>query len=171
MSALGDDRWRPFFLVAIFGGLRASELRGLRWQDCGFDRRGRCEYVQRADRYNKIGRPKSAAACRTVPLPPIATNALKTWKLQAPQSKLVLVFPNGAGNVESLGNIINRGLTPAAPRRGAGGYGRARRGRPPRLRPKYGGLHALRHFHASWLINRQADGGKATHGQSRRRNA
>jgi integrase len=25
--------------------------------------------------------------------------------------------------------------------------------------PKYGGLHHLRHFYASWLINRPADGG------------
>jgi integrase len=28
-----DDRWRPFFLVAIFTGLRSSELRGLRWAE------------------------------------------------------------------------------------------------------------------------------------------
>ncbi len=26
-------RWRPFFLTAIFTGLRSSELRGLRWED------------------------------------------------------------------------------------------------------------------------------------------
>ena len=25
--------------------------------------------------------------------------------------------------------------------------------------PKYSGLHALRHFYASWCINRKADGG------------
>jgi integrase len=25
--------------------------------------------------------------------------------------------------------------------------------------PKYTGLHALRHFYASWCINRKADGG------------
>jgi integrase len=27
------------------------------------------------------------------------------------------------------------------------------------LAAKYYGLHSLRHFHASWLINRKADGG------------
>jgi integrase len=27
------------------------------------------------------------------------------------------------------------------------------------LKPKYLGLHALRHFYASWCINRRADGG------------
>jgi integrase len=27
------------------------------------------------------------------------------------------------------------------------------------LQPKYTGLHALRHFYASWCINRREDGG------------
>lgn len=31
--AHAKDRWRPFLLVAAFTGLRASELRGLRWRD------------------------------------------------------------------------------------------------------------------------------------------
>ncbi|NKL07951.1 hypothetical protein GFL39_24045 [Rhizobium leguminosarum bv. viciae] len=29
----------------------------------------------------------------------------------------------------------------------------------PILEPKYSGLHGLRHFYASWSINRKADGG------------
>jgi integrase len=29
----------------------------------------------------------------------------------------------------------------------------------PMLQPKYTGLHPLRHFYASWCINRRADGG------------
>src|SRR5262249_41069112 len=33
-----DDRWRPLFLTAIFTGLRASELRGLRWTDVDLKR-------------------------------------------------------------------------------------------------------------------------------------
>ena len=31
-----EGRWRPFLLTAIFTGLRASELRGLRWDDVDF---------------------------------------------------------------------------------------------------------------------------------------
>ncbi|RVD46945.1 site-specific integrase, partial [Mesorhizobium sp. M2D.F.Ca.ET.140.01.1.1] len=31
----------------------------------------------------------------------------------------------------------------------------------PVMRAKYTGLHALRHFYASWLINRLEDGGLA----------
>lgn len=33
-----------------------------------------------------------------------------------------------------------------------------KKGRPI-LRAKYTGIHALRHFYASWLINRKEDGG------------
>jgi integrase len=33
MIAAVGGRWRPFLLTAIFTGLRASELRGLRWSD------------------------------------------------------------------------------------------------------------------------------------------
>jgi integrase len=29
----------------------------------------------------------------------------------------------------------------------------------PSLAPKYAGLHSLRHFYASWCINRKTDGG------------
>ena len=36
MVAAVTGRWRPFLLTAIFTGLRASELRGLRWCDIDF---------------------------------------------------------------------------------------------------------------------------------------
>src|SRR5262249_46286682 len=51
---------RPLLLTAIFTGLRASELRGLRWADIDL-KRGELHVRQRADRYGKIGRPKSEA--------------------------------------------------------------------------------------------------------------
>jgi integrase len=60
-------RWRPFFLTAIFCGLRASELRGLPWANVDFDAKA-IHVRQRADRYNAIGRPKSEAGERTVPV-------------------------------------------------------------------------------------------------------
>src|SRR5215472_5672471 len=33
MLTHAQDRWRPLIITAIFSGLRASELRGLRWDD------------------------------------------------------------------------------------------------------------------------------------------
>ena len=141
-------RWRPILLTAIFCGLRASELRGLRWSDVDLDKR-ELHVRQRADRYSAIGKPKSESGERTVPLTPIVVNALREWKLACPKSDLGLVFPTGAGNVENHSNIMHRGLGPTLINAGvttADG------------RPKYG-LHAFRHFYASWCINRRADGG------------
>jgi integrase len=138
------DRWRPLLITAIFTGLRASELRGLRWKDVDL-KTNELHVRQRADRFNEIGKPKSAAGERVVPFGKFVANTLKEWKLAAPKSDGDLVFPNGAGKVESLANIINRGLIPAQ----VGVDARA----------KYTGLHSLRHFYASWCINRPADGG------------
>jgi integrase len=77
-------------------------------------------------------------------------NTLRAWKLACPKGEEHLVFPNGAGRVESLANIINRGLIPAQT---AGKVVNAEG------RAKYTGMHTLRHFYASWCINRLEDGG------------
>jgi integrase len=142
-------RWRPLILTAIFTGLRASELRGLRWGDVDLKKR-ELHVRQRADRFNGIGKPKSAAGERTVPMPPMLANALREWKLACPQSEHELVFPTGAGGVESHSNIVQRGLAPV--QMAAGVVTRAGTA-------KYTGLHSLRHFYASWCINRIEDGG------------
>ncbi|MGE3627697.1 MAG: tyrosine-type recombinase/integrase, partial [Hyphomicrobiales bacterium] len=152
-------RYRPVILTAIFTGLRASEIRGIRWSDIDFGKA--CLHVrQRADRYDVLGSLKSRAAIRTVPLPPIVLHTLKEWRQHCPNGESKLVFPNGRGNVESLANIINRGLVP--PQLAAGvivpGSKMAENGEPVQ-KAKYTGMHSLRHFYASWLINRKQDGG------------
>ena len=38
----------------------------------------------------------------------IVVNALKKWKEECPKGELDLVFPNGAGNVESHSNLYDR---------------------------------------------------------------
>src|SRR4029077_300134 len=53
-------RVRPLLIVAIFTGLRSSELRGLRWAVLT-PRPGELGARQRADRYNEMGKPKSEA--------------------------------------------------------------------------------------------------------------
>ena len=67
-----SGRWRPLILTATFCGLRASELRGLRWQDVDLEKR-EIRVHQRADRFNDIGRPKSISGERTVPAPPMSS--------------------------------------------------------------------------------------------------
>jgi integrase len=153
-----QGRWRPILLVAIFAGLRASELRGLRWADVDLDRR-ELTVRQRADRFNEIGAPKSESGERTIPLPPLVVNALKEWRMSCPKGELGLAFPNAAGGVESHHAIRSRGLIPAQIRAGVVASNRTDEDGKPIIEAKYTGLHALRHFYASWCINRQADGG------------
>ena len=94
-----SGRWRPLLLTAIFTGLRASELRGLRWEDIDL-KKAELHVRQRADKFNTIGKPKSASGQRTIPMPPIVVNTLREWKLECPKSELGLVFPTGAGKIE-----------------------------------------------------------------------
>jgi integrase len=144
-----DGRWRPLLLTATFTGLRASELRGLRWADVDL-KRNELHVRQRADYYRKMGALKSEAGERTIPLAPTLVNTLREWKLTCPKGELGLVFPNGVGRIESHANIVNRGLIPAQI---------AADVTTPDGKAKYTGLHSLRHFYASWCINRRIDGG------------
>jgi integrase len=154
-----EGRWRPLILTAIFTGLRASELRGLRWSDVDLDRR-EIHVHQRADRFGTIGKPKSVTGSRTVPASPIVINGLREWKLACPKGDLDLVFPNGAGNVEQLNNIVRRGFQPAQVAAGVAlDTGKVNEDGEPVMVAKYTGLHSLRHFYASWCINRREDGG------------
>jgi integrase len=154
-----EGRYRPLLITAVFTGLRASELRGLSWSDVDFDK-AQIHVRQRADKYHVIGMPKSDAGQRTVPLTPMVVNSLKEWKLACPKGDLNLVFPNGEGNVEWHQNIINRGLLPTLVKAGvAVATGKTAANGEMIMRAKYTGLHALRHWFASWCINRKADGG------------
>jgi integrase len=144
-AASGDDSdgRHAVLLTAIFSGLRISELRGLRWDDVDL-KRSELHVRQRADRYNAIGKPKSVAGERVVPLPPMLVSELRKWKLACPNGELGLVFPAADGGVESYVNITRHALNPTLLAAG--------------IAAKYG-WHSLRHFYASWCINRKVDGG------------
>jgi len=165
VEALQGSPWRPLLLTAIFTGLRSSELRGLRWSDVDL-KKDKLRVHQRADKYRAIGKPKTEASERTIPLFPSVTNTLREWKLKCPKGDLDLVFPNGQGKGEFHVNIIERGLKPTmiaagvtAPVLDAHGKSRRYDDGKPVVVAKYTGLHALRHFYASLCINRKVDGG------------
>ena len=155
-------RWRSLLVTEIFTGMRASELRGLRWEDVDLGRK-LIHIHQRADAWGIMGEPKSEAGERTIPMTPMVANVLKEWKLTCPRrdrgkkgkddpGMLDLVFPNGVGNVETHGNICNRGFYPLQIVAGlAEDRGEKDAEGQPILRAKYG-FHCLRHFFASWLL-------------------
>ena len=161
-------RLRPLFLVAIFSGLRASELRGLRWSDVDLNN-GVVHVRQRADRWGKIGDPKSEAGTRSVPLPPIVINTLREWKLIYPKpehfgkpeahSPEHLVFPSETGRPQHLRNIVRGGLWPVWLTAKVTRTVRDKKTGATVAEAKYRGLHAFRHFFASWSLARVVDGG------------
>ena len=155
--AKSTGRWRPLILVATFCGLRASELRGLRWCDVDFDAR-QIHVNQRADIYHKIGKLKSKSAYRSIPCPSLVLNTLREWKLKCPKGDLGLVFPNNSGKVEALSNIMQRGFDPiqVAAEVTVQKDVLDADGKPATLTVGKYGLHALRHACASLWI----EGGK-----------
>jgi integrase len=147
-AAKDDARMRALLLTAALCGLRASELRGLRWADVDL-KGGELHVRQRADRYNIIGAPKSASSTRTIPLPPEVVAALKLWRLACPKGELDLVFPTGTAAIM----YHRRMLDSLAPVMVAAGV------TDKHGKPKYG-LHAFRHFFASRCINPKERGGR-----------
>jgi integrase len=136
-------RHRPLIVTAIFTGMRASELRGLPWSAVDLEKRT-ITVRQRADEWGTIGMPKSSAGQREIPMSPTVLNTLREWKPACPKGELDLVFPNTVGKVQSLSNIAQRGWHPLQRKVGvvdAGGE------------PLFN-FHTLRHFFASWAIER-----------------
>jgi integrase len=117
---------RAILALAALTGLRASEIRGLRWDDLDL-RAGEVTIRQRADRWGVVGSPKSEEARRTVPFGPELAVILKEHKLASQPGGRELVFPNRVGKPFLLANLrrnVLRGIK----------------------------LHALRHFYASWQL-------------------
>jgi integrase len=143
--------WRSLIVTAIFTGMRASELRGLAWSHVDFDA-GLIKVRQRADRYNRLGMPKSKAGRREIPMAPLVANTLREWELACPTTALDLVFPSERGEVIWHTNLYKQcflmllaacELIMTLPAKSEGG--------PPRWLPPYN-FHSLRHAAASLFI-------------------
>ena len=93
-----EPKWRTFFTVAILTGLRGQELRGLQWSDVDFAA-GVIHVRRAADINADLKQTKSVAGERDVPMAPMVSTRLKSWKLECQVTDLDLVFPNQAGKV------------------------------------------------------------------------
>lgn len=138
-------RYYPLILVAVFGGLRPSEQRGLAWSQVDLDA-GRLEVTQRADERGIIGAVKTKNARRTIFLPRTVTVELRAWRQHCPVSPGHLVFPSAKGSPMSLANIHQRAWQPLLERAGVvDAEGEAAFS-----------YYACRHFYASALIAQRA---------------
>ncbi|MER9223776.1 site-specific integrase [Mesorhizobium sp. M0644] len=166
IAAAKEGRARVFLRTAALTGMRASELRGLTWDAIDFNK-GEIEVTQRADAYGELGSPKSSSGIRTLPIGDKLIAELREWKLACTSRKLV--FPSLPREVDSTlqrdnvmnhANIIKDWWHPAQISAGVtvktgelDGEGN------PIIAPKYTGLHALRHYYASYCINSKEDKG------------
>lgn len=156
-----DPEMKPLVMTAMLTGLRASELRGLRWIDIDL-KAATVSVNQRADKFCDLGPPKSAAGYRTIPIGAALVRELKAWKLRGPKGELGLAFPNREGGVQDYGNLLRRRfyglqlkagvadpvLVQGKPKLDAKGN--------PAMTPRYG-FHALRHACASAWIKQGVD--------------
>ncbi len=136
--------------VIVFAGLRASELRGLGWHNV--DLKGsRITVDRRADFKNLLGPPKSDASYRTIPIPSLAVQALKMWKLRCRPSDEDLVFPSVKGKVMSYVVLSRRVFGPIQIAAGVSSQRRTK-GDVPVLEPSFT-LHDFRHSAAALWID------------------
>lgn len=156
-----DDDMKPLVMTAILTGLRASELRGLRWADVDF-KVATISVNQRADKFCHLGPPKSAAGYRTIPIGAALVKLLKEWKLRCPKGEAGLAFPNREGGVQDYGNLLRRRFYGLQVKAGVADPAMVK-GKPklddkgnPVMAPRYG-IHALRHACASAWIKQGVD--------------
>ena len=77
--------------LAVFTGMRQGELLGLLWDDIDFNTET-IHVLRSADRWGKLGRPKTKSSVRDIPMAPTLVKMLKEWKLASPKHSLGLVF-------------------------------------------------------------------------------
>jgi integrase len=138
MLGVAEPKARAMVALAALAGLRASELRALRWSDLDLGASPRVAIAQRADAWCAVGSPKAESSRRSVPLGQVAVKALKEWRLAQPPGR-ALLFGTGTDRPDMLGNLQRRLLDPLCRAAGA---------------PRYT-WHGLRHYAiSSWLAAR-----------------
>jgi integrase len=168
--AAHPDKWRSkawrrrrvMVQTAIHTGIRASELRGLPWDAIDL-KTHKLTVMQKADERGEVKRKtKSKAGKREISLPAGLTQLLRQWKLEMGKDE-GLVFPTGEGKPESHANIYNRCWKPLLLAAGIADPKKDDKGKTmrdgegkPIMEPRYN-WHALRHFHASMLIDNAAN--------------
>jgi integrase len=141
--------WHAFVVLAVFSGMRSSELRGLTWEHVDLQRQ-LIRIMQRADFQNELGPPKSPAAQRDIPMAPIVFKTMNRWKRSCPESPLSLVFPSRNRRIQTNSNIHKMCWGPLQLAAGVTRVIRQPDGRTA-LRPRLN-FHSLRHAAATLFI-------------------
>ena len=157
-TAITKLRGRPLYpssMLGLFGGLRRGEILALRWHRVHIDAESEkvvevVEALEETKKGVRFKRPKTENGIRDVTLPDIVIEALREWRLQQLELRVAL----GLGKMPEDALVFPRlnGTTPQSPRAFTGAWTdtAARIGLPVTF-------HALRHTHASHLIDAGID--------------
>lgn len=124
----------PFFLTAVFTGMRRGEMLALRWSDINWATG--CIHVRRSISLGIVQEPKSKHSIRSIVMAPKLKQVLRKHQLACNPSDLDLVFPNRVGTHMDGRNMYQREFMAGLRRAGL---------RKVRF-------HDLRHSYASILI-------------------
>jgi integrase len=76
---------RTMLFLAALGGLRVSEVLGLKWMDIDFERQR--IFIRRTWVCGKEGKPKTKSSARPIPLGLVLAGFLLQWKSETPYAK------------------------------------------------------------------------------------
>ncbi len=139
-----QDPVRTMAMVAAFTGLRGSELLALKWGDISFDK---LEIdVSRAVVYGVVGKCKSKASQKSVPIHPFIAGALLGWRqvtaFNRPEDWVFASIRLSGRKPMNPGMLVRKHLQPAAEKAGI---------------PSKVGWHTFRRTLASLLIANDED--------------
>jgi integrase len=149
-----DLMGRAILELAMFTGLRASELRGLSWRTVDLNK-AIVRVEQRADAHATLGAPKSVTSHRTIPLPARVVSVLKKWKIACKPTSEDFVFPSQRGKAVSYRILMKNHVGPILITAGVSKRVAVRSEGETchELRPRYT-MHDFRHAAASlWIEN------------------
>jgi hypothetical protein len=91
-------RWRPLLITAIFTGLRASELRGLRWQDVDFNAN---ETASEPIASSKLGDPSLMPGSGRFPLVSLSPTLSRNGSSPVRRASLISYSPVAAAGLKT----------------------------------------------------------------------
>ena len=149
LSAASGDRLEALYVLAVYTGLRRSEILGLKWTDV--DLEAATLSVQRSlERGGTLNPPKRNKSRRTVKLTGQAVEALRSHRARQNEERLRLgslwedhdlVFPNQVGKPMNADNLYHREFKPLLKKAGLSGFT----------------FHSLRHTFATLLCSKNVN--------------
>lgn len=145
-------KYKAFFVLAIYGGFRRSEILGLEWKDIDFE--GRTISIQRTSQYMKgkgvfTDTTKTEESQRTLKLPKVVFEVLRQLRADQAQTRL-LMGEQWEDHDRLFTKEDGRPMHPNTP------YHWQKRF-CEETGQRFLGVHAFRHLNASLLINAGVD--------------